>query len=101
VAVERRFERRDFRGERYARSLPSPLGFEGCASLRCAATDRRIAQIGERRHSLSAAARREDDSLRPWVRAISVAEGFLRKPDLTGNGLAAVAPALNDKFYTR
>ena len=40
------------------------------------------------------------------VRAVSVASGFARDPDvtvpdLTGNDLAEVAPALNDKFFTR
>lgn len=42
-------------------------------------------------------------------KTIRVAQGFALfqsprdscgEPDLTGNGLAAVAPALNDKFYT-
>jgi hypothetical protein len=35
------------------------------------------------------------------VRAVLVARDSCGDADLTGNGLAEVAPALNDKFYTR
>jgi hypothetical protein len=41
-----------------------------------------------------AAARLEDDSRRPGVRAVSAAEDSCGEPDLTGNGLAAMPPAL-------
>jgi FMN phosphatase YigB (HAD superfamily) len=35
------------------------------------------------------------------VRAVSVAAGFVRRSRSDWNDLAGVAPALNDKFYTR
>jgi len=41
-----------------------------------------------------AAARLEHDSRRPRVRAVSAAEDSCGEPDLTGNGLAAMPPAL-------
>ena len=41
-----------------------------------------------------AAGRLKHDSRRPRVRAVSAAEDSCGEPDLTGNGLAAVPPAL-------